>query len=259
MNFGNEFEIPLVNYPRAVNGIPFVYAQTKIEEAYHIKRDIEDYEILTTRTNRNMPKEEWSNDISIAKRYNVGAPVRIAPKHPIDGTGTTLREVAESVRDLDATAGEVHIKYMASGVPVTDTMVKMADGALDGIEKVNVAQSADASKHITAIKQNMPACSVANIFAPALIDAGLIGKELKGHIRSALVAHCIGPDGSYCWRDFSDGSALPVIAEALVGKRPDMDLATAACYVAPLQYNKDRFKLQGCYWWCQGHRQYMAV
>jgi hypothetical protein len=117
---------------------------------------------------------------------------------------------------------------------------------------------ASASKHIPAIKQGLKATSISDIFAPAAIESGLIGQELKGHLRSALVTHCIGPDGSYCWKDFSDGTVLPTIAEAMVGRRPDMDLAEALCFVAPLQHNKDRIKLQGCHWWFQRHEAYAA-
>jgi hypothetical protein len=155
-------------------------------------------------------------------------------------------------------AYEGQLKYIASAMPVTDAMVKMADGGLDGIEKINVSQSADASKHIPAIKQGLKATSISDISAPAAIESGLIGQELKGHLRSALVTHCIGPDGSYCWKDFSDGTVLPTIAEAMVGRRPDMDLAEALCFVAPLQHNKDRIKLQGCHWWFQRHEAYAA-
>ena len=259
MSLDKEFELPLgVNFPRAVSGIPFVFAQTKIEEALKIKREIEDFEIRTTHTTKSAAVERWSNDLSTAKRGNVTAPVVIEPTHPVAGTGVTWREIANSVRDLDPTAYEGQLKYIASAIPVTEAMTKMADGGLDGIEKVNISQSADASKHISAVKQGLGAMSIANIFAPAAIESGLIGPELKGHLRSALVTHCIGPDGSYCWKDFSDGTVLSTIAEAMVGRRPDMDLASALCFVAPLQHDKDRFKLQGCHWWFQRHNTYAA-
>lgn len=236
-----------MKWSRSVSGIPLVRAMANIEQAFEVKRAVNEFFASSTVPAKSFTAETVSDDLVTANTKVRGAAVELYPSHSMEDTDTTLKEISSS---MQATTGreEMGLDYIASSLPVTDEMIQEAP-TLDGTERVYTVENKHASRHKNGWCEGLNARPTRQIFGQSVVNSGFAtNKVINRMVRGVLTPTAIGPDNGVSYKAFKEPvSAIATFARysmyAPKGQRPDMDIATPICFLQPLGMYGD---LHGC-------------